>query len=88
MFPVAWNRHVSCYAMRGMDTSRVIAHVEQPRMWTFHAIHTCEHVYTVIMHGGYCYFMYVYPVLITQQTCYISIDFYQFIWSTGPSITR
>ena len=43
----------------------------------FHAIHTREHVYTVIMYGGYCYFMHVHPVLISQQICYISIDFYE-----------
>ena len=59
-----------------MDTSGVIAHVEQPRAWTFYATHTHKHVYTVIMHGGYCYFMRVYPVLIAEQICCISIDFY------------
>ena len=76
MFPVAWNIQVSCYATHGMDTSRVIARKEQPRVWTFHVNHTREHVYTVIMHGGYCYFMCVYPVLIAQQICRISINFY------------
>ena len=60
-----------------MDTSRVITRMGQPRAWTFHAIHTHEHVYTEIMHGGYCYFMRVYPVLITQQICCISLDFYE-----------
>ena len=59
-----------------MDTSRVIACMEQPSTWTFYAIHTREHVYTVIMHGGYCYFMCVYPVLTAQRVCCISIDFY------------
>ena len=57
--------HVS-HAMHGMDMTLVMPRAEQPRVWTFHAIHTCEHVYTVIMHGGYCYFMCVYPVLIAQ----------------------
>ena len=76
-FPIAWNRHVSCYATRGMVTSRVIPRVEQPSAWTFHMIHIHEHVYTVIMHGGYCYFMRVYPVLTAQQICCISIDFYE-----------
>ena len=42
----------------------VMPHVEQPHTWTFHKIHTCEHVYTVIMHGGYCYFLQVYLVPI------------------------
>ena len=47
--------------------SRVIACVEQSHACTFHAIHTPEHLYTVIMHGGYCYsFMRIYPVLIAQ----------------------
>ena len=46
--------------------SRIIAHEEQLRVWTLHTIHTREHVYTVIMHGGYCYFMCVHPVLIAQ----------------------
>ena len=59
-----------------MDIFRVIAHVEQPRVWTIHMTHTHEQVYTVTMHGGYCYFMRVYPVLIAQQICCISIDFY------------
>ena len=76
MFPIVWNRYVLCYATCGMDSYRVIACVEQPRTWTFHTIHTHEHVYTVIMHGGYCYLMHVYPVLIVQQICCISIDFY------------
>ena len=35
-----------------------------------------EQVYTVVMHGGYCYFMRVYPVLIAQRICCISINFY------------
>ena len=52
-----------------------IPRVEQPRAWTFQAIHTREHVYTVIMHGGHCYCMRVYPVLIAQQICCISIIF-------------
>ena len=56
--------------------SHVIACVEQPHRWTFHTIHTHEHVYTVIMHGGYCYSMRVYPVLIAHQVCCISIIFY------------
>ena len=66
MFPVTWNRHVSHYATCGMDTSRVIARTEQPCAWTIHTIHTREHMYTVIMHGGYCYFMRVYVVLRAQ----------------------
>ena len=45
-------------------------------MWTFHVIYICEHVYTVIMHGDYYYFMRVYLVLLAQQICCISIDFY------------
>ena len=76
MLPVVWNRHISCYATRGMYTSHVIAHKEQPHTGTFHVIHTHEHLYTVIMHGDYYYFMHVYPVLIAQQICCISIDFY------------
>ena len=40
-------------------------------------IHTHEHVYTVIMHGGYCYFMHAYLVIISQRICCISIDFYE-----------
>ena len=60
-----------------MDKSRVIERVEQPHAWTFHAIHTPEHVNTVIMHGGYCYsFMRIYPILITQRICCICIDCY------------
>ena len=43
MFPVAWNRHV--LSTRGMDTSRVIPCIEQPRAWIFHVIHTPEQVY-------------------------------------------
>ena len=53
MFPVTWNRHISCYAMHGMDMSRAVRRMEQPRAWTFYAIHTREHMCTVIMHGGY-----------------------------------
>ena len=45
MFTVAWNRHILCYARRGMDTSHVMPHVEQPHAWTLHVIHTREHVY-------------------------------------------
>ena len=44
---------------------------------TFYAIHTHEHMCTVIMHGGYCYFMRVHLVLIAQRICCISIDFYE-----------
>ena len=61
--------------MCGMVTSRVTARAEQPSVWTIHTIYTCEHMYTVIMHGGYCYIMRVYSVLIAQRIC-ISIDFY------------
>ena len=43
--------------------------------WTFHAIYTCEHMYTVIMHGDYCYSMRVYPLLIAQRIYCIFIDF-------------
>ena len=63
--------------MHGLDTSHVIASMEQPHAWTFQTIHIREHVYTVIMHGGYCYFMYVYLVLIAQRICCISFDFYE-----------
>ena len=45
----------------------------------FYAIHTHEHVCTVIMHGDYCYYMRVYLVLIAQWICYISIDFYKLL---------
>ena len=36
-----------------------------------------SHVCTVIIHGGFCYFMRVYPVLIAQRICCISIDLYE-----------
>ena len=77
MYPVAWNRHVLCYAMHGIDLFCAMPCVEQPCAWTFYVIHTCEHVCTVIMHSGYCYFMRVYLVLIAQRICCISIDFYE-----------
>ena len=54
-------------------------HVEQPPTWTFHAIYTHEHMYTVIMHGGYYYSICVYLVLIAQQIYCISIDFYELL---------
>ena len=62
-----------------MDTSHAMPRMEQPRAWTFYTIHTCEHVCTVIMHGGYYYFMRAYLVLIDQRICCISIDFYEVV---------
>ena len=53
--------------------------MEQPGVWTFHVIHTREHVYTVIMHGGYCYFMHIYLVQTTQRICCIPIVFYEIL---------
>ena len=60
-----------------MGTSRAMPQVEQPWAWTFYVIHTLEHVCTVIMLGGYCYFMYVYLVLLAQRICCISTNFYE-----------
>ena len=62
--------------LQSVNVDHVSCSMEQPHV-TFHKIHTREHVYTVIMHGGYCYFMCVYPVLIAQRICCISIDFYE-----------
>ena len=63
-----------------MDTSCATPCMEQSCAWTFYAIHTSEHMCTVIMHGGYCYFMCVY--LVKSQP--IMLNFLLIVlWSTA-----
>ena len=81
-FPVVWNRQILCYTTLAMDTSSIMARVEQPCVWTFDAIHTREHMY------NYQWWLLLFYVCLSGTNSSMNmLHFYRFLWSTGPSIT-